>query len=131
MSCDPLDILRFAESMADAADEVKNRSSISRAYYAAYHVAKTYEQFLPNPRTIRGGTHKQLTDKFCDINSDSRLRSIGYILRDMCTHREAADYDLSEPITIYETNAQIESAKRVIKKLGEFSESLVKEQAVR
>lgn len=47
----------------------------------------------------------------------------------MCTRRESADYDLNEPITPKQAVSQVETAKRLIKKLEEFSISQEQEQA--
>jgi uncharacterized protein (UPF0332 family) len=131
MPSKPLDILNFAESLAASDKEVELRSSISRAYYAAYHTAKLYTSFLPLPPNgdRRGGTHKQLIDRFLDLNSDSRLRGVGYILQDMCTHRETADYNLDSQINAIKALTQVESAKRLVDKLSQFSASHEKDQA--
>lgn len=126
MSCQAEDLLKFAEALVDSDKEPELRASISRAYYAAFHVAKEYDAHLPliSKEHKSGGTHKQLIDRFVHENADKRLKAIGYILKDMCNRREFADYHLLDNVISGNAKYQVGAAKRAIQKLIEYSDSL-------
>ncbi len=74
------DFLVLAKKLAEApATEAAYRSSVSRAYYAAYHVAKiTLEASgLTIPRGA--GSHKRVWDAY-SFSSADRARAVGIAL---------------------------------------------------
>jgi uncharacterized protein (UPF0332 family) len=116
MSCTPQDLLNFAEKLSNSSEEVELRSSISRAYYAAFHTADAAKSICPEIHrdTVAGGSHKYVIKRYLDIASPTLARQIGYILQDMCTRRESADYTLSDNCTTNHAKTQIVTAKKLI-----------------
>jgi len=109
MSVSPNDLLRLAKDLlSPAAAEVLIRNVVSRAYYAAYHSAKTFHDALPQLGKLPAkptGIHDELAHRLCWPNipeSDSRFqrsREIGRELRWLHSERIKADYRLDMTVT--------------------------------
>jgi uncharacterized protein (UPF0332 family) len=132
MSCQPSDILDFAEKLSSSDNEVEWRSSVSRAYYAVYHKANEFKVICPEIHfdSVKGGSHKYLIKRYLDLSSPTLARQIGYILQNMCTQREAADYKLNDYITKVLAQTQIATAKRVMTMLDNLNSQETTEKQI-
>lgn len=99
MSVEAHDFTELARRLVTEDKEIDWRSAASRAYYAAFHLAKYAAYVCPDNShfKIDGGTHAKLIDRFDSWNPASqelkkKSRQISYILKDMKRTREHADY---------------------------------------
>lgn len=98
------------------------RSSISRAYYAAYHIAFKYSlsgNLKPVFRPTGGGEdHKYLSDYYKSMGTtigNDDLLEVGNLLRGLYRRREKCDYDDTIKGNITDlTRRSILDAQRII-----------------
>jgi hypothetical protein len=102
MSIAPADLLAWAQQNATQ-PETGARATVSRAYYAAYHHLKAWHAALPALGSVGGGSgggfHKELIDQLTnpqvkDPQKQRTSKSLGYMLKDLRSMREEADYEL-------------------------------------
>jgi uncharacterized protein (UPF0332 family) len=74
------------------------RSAVSRAYYAAFHVAREYLEEIGFALTMSGAGHKALQFAL-KASGHGAITSIGAQLDTLYTERLSADYDLHVPRT--------------------------------
>ena len=92
---DFLTLARQLESsaLADPVCEAKLRSAISRAYYAAFSIARTHlEDRLGFDVADKAHIHQRVWDEFKESGDRSR-KKIGYNGDRLKDKRESADYD--------------------------------------
>jgi len=110
--------------------EIDHRNSASRAYYAAYHAAKEISHHCPSNDhlSIAGGVHSRLIDRFERFDRSNPVStvalSIAYMLRQMKTVRQFADYELHEIFTSDDALSQIAYAEKIIAKLNTFTQKI-------
>ncbi len=89
------------ESTSSADNEAKVRAAVSRAYYAAFGMARNHlrnKDRIPEPRPLvnraneRVNIHRYVREKFQN-SSDAVRQEIGQNLERMSDNRNAADYD--------------------------------------
>ena len=87
------DFLSLAKQWAKSRSEAERRTAVSRAYYAAFHVAREiFEDFgFDVPRSDRA--HKYLAFRLGN-SGNNPLRQAGNQLDDLRSDRNRADYDL-------------------------------------
>ena len=68
--------LQLAKDLARKSDEAHLRSSVSRAYYACFHLVKEYAEKRGETFTESGLVHDQVR-AFLNNSSDLNLQSIG------------------------------------------------------
>lgn len=93
------DYLKIAEELKDHSEESYNRTAISRAYYACFHIAKNRITF----RDITPNVHTSLCDKL-EKSDLANHRVAGAILKGLRIKRNNADYDLSPTQTKQKAN---------------------------
>nr|WP_144834652.1 hypothetical protein [Cupriavidus gilardii] len=98
MSVDHTDFERLASISAGGKSEIDWRNSVSRAYYAAFHIAQQHVHHCPDNAHLQMGTHARLSDRFASEKSTAG-RAISYILVAMKRSRHLADYEISDPFT--------------------------------
>lgn len=121
---DWLRFLSLAERLATNADEESLRSAISRAYYAAFHVAYVYVLTVdryPGRKRLR---HVEVWDAFVDapafVGGPIDVRGIR-LMHD----RHSADYAARFPGRLPEkTNEAIRDARAIVDAVGRLSGSL-------
>jgi len=95
----------------------KNRSAVSRAYYAVYNLARA--QVPPGvTRRRRGSSHRDLIDHFDQCGQ----HSIANLLESMRDRRNGADYDAEKHSTYPEqwritAETATTEAKKVLRKI--------------
>lgn len=114
MSFDWSEYLKLAQELEEQAkksssaayQEAKLRSAMSRAYYAAFCLARDHLRYKdkisePNPlintHNLRVNIHRYVREKFQESN-DAMRQDIGHKLEWMCDNRNAADYDLRSAV---------------------------------
>ena len=122
MSFDWAEYLQVAEALSECGTEAAFRSSVSRSYYAAYHIARmTAERrygFKIDSK-IRGSSHEQVwefwrTNSNVRSNDEKRAGEDGLALRD---ERNDADYAGTKP---FEWQRKAASANRAAKRVIEL-----------
>jgi uncharacterized protein (UPF0332 family) len=110
---DPLEYLRVAELWAQGASEPEWRSAVSRAYYAAFHVAR-YLLEACRFRVPRGErAHAYLWLRLANAGH-ADVQFAGNGLRSLRTDRNWADYDFAHPMSRPQASM---NAKKIIQHL--------------
>lgn len=116
------ELLEQALSGTQPSDEAKLRSSISRAYYAAFHKTRDYINNHTNTRVPRDGSaHVTVRDFFkgdIDGKKDKISRFLDYLLK----NRTKADYDSNVPGLAPLAQTALIRAKEVIELVNELEE---------
>jgi uncharacterized protein (UPF0332 family) len=114
----PNDFLNLAVRLSRGTTEAEYRSSVSRAYYAAFHTAMELmsEAGVMLPRSPE--SHQKL--RFC-LNECGEGPGMvaGRRLAELRKERNIADYDLADPTYAHveEVPAQLEAARRIVQLL--------------
>ena len=116
MNMDPREFLTLARQLALASNEAAWRSAVSRAYYAAFHVAKQLLEDLgfAVPRADRAHGHVWLRLSNC---GDLEVQDTGTDLNELRSDRNMADYDLARPLRLAVMRNQLLSAADIIRVL--------------
>jgi uncharacterized protein (UPF0332 family) len=90
------EFLDCAAFLLKAGTAAANRSAVSRAYYGAFHVAKTILEksgfrFLHNDRS-----HGEV-NRYLSWSDDQNIKDAASLLSDLRGARNRADYDLANP----------------------------------
>jgi uncharacterized protein (UPF0332 family) len=125
MSISPSQLFDLARALEERDEECAWRSSMSRAYYAAFHAAQDlgFEDWLDGELADTSHidpqrSHEKVIQKFVGAKKDLRLRSIGHMLKAMRKDRVRADYDLYVTIAEAEAASQLLVAEKVIEKIS-------------
>jgi len=116
MPIEAKEFLEFAEWAHDPSrcnKEIGYRCSISRAYYAAFHVARKHLQMDER------ANHKEVIERLKDFDDKYGDEELSGRLLDLKEKRKNADYRLSH-------NIKREMAYKFMKKSKEFIEEVVK-----
>jgi uncharacterized protein (UPF0332 family) len=110
------DFLSLAARLATANAEADWRTSISRAYYAAFHVARRLFADLnfAVPRADRA--HQYLVYRLSNCG-DSATEQAGRDLETLRRLRNRADYDEAPTVTQPQSAAALQLAERIIQAL--------------
>lgn len=105
------------QGMAEALlgdDEIKNRTAISRTYYAAYHACQSK---YTTATDTQGGMHRRFIQGL--TNSHSTLdKRIGFKLNAVYGHRLIADYRLPADLSKAEASDCIKHTADIIELLS-------------
>ena len=110
------DFLSLATRLAAGATEADWRTAVSRAYYAAFHVARRLFADLnfTVPRADRA--HQYLVFRLSN-SSESAVEQVGRDLETLRRLRNRADYDETPAFTQAQAAAAVEIAEGIIKVL--------------
>src|SRR5262245_31428644 len=88
------------------------RSSISRAYFAAFLAARDFlnDAGITIPPVERGRLHIHVKDLF-NGTGDAQIDELGTLLGNLRNERNTADYDLDDPSAENEANARLRSSE--------------------
>jgi uncharacterized protein (UPF0332 family) len=110
------DFLTFARTLATSGQEAAWRSMVSRAYYAAFHVAR--ERFadlrFTVPRADRAHSYLHMRLQNC---GHPQAAAAGVSLDKLRADRNRADYDLHRPIVRNFALSAIHSAEQIVQAL--------------
>lgn len=102
----------LAQSKVDP-NEAHVRSTISRAYYAAFHHAKTEAASKYGIHVSPPKEHKELVEAL-QGNADKKLVIAGNRLQKLRDKRTLADYFLNQTLANYEANNALMAARTLI-----------------
>lgn len=122
MPVSPQDLFERAQELLNSADELKFREAASTAFYAAYHLLKSLEDEIGDPCQYEGGSHAQLVSILV-AHPQSKLISLGYMLRDCLLRRRRATYDMDDLFTKDEAKTQIEVVTRIFEAYRKIKKS--------
>src|SRR5579864_4737976 len=107
------EFLILAQSLLAGGAEAAWRSAVSRAYYAAFHVARELLDSLgfAVPRGERAHAHLWLRLSNC---GDAQTAATGAALNGLRQDRNAADYDLHRPLTQANAAKSVRMAEHAI-----------------
>src|SRR5262249_23489096 len=110
---DPREFLTLARQLSLATTESAWRSAISRAYYAAFHVARQLLEDLgfAVPYADRADGYVWLRLSNC---GEAVVEQAGRELNDLRRHRNSADYDLARPVRSAIARSREQVATRII-----------------
>lgn len=117
------DLIAYASATSVSAEEVSLRSSVSRAYYAAYHAARIFHEGLSSPGIVppqEMGLHEtlfyRLVNPSMQASDPSHLKSkqIGYKAKGLKPYRVKADYELAETVNADDMAHVIEESWRIV-----------------
>lgn len=110
------DFLNSARRLAAGPDESDWRSAVSRAYYAAFHVARDLLAALgfQTPRADRA--HNYLYARL-NNSGDAGVEDVAKRLHELRRRRNQADYDLLPPLPRQDAASYIAMAERVVQSL--------------
>jgi uncharacterized protein (UPF0332 family) len=113
---DAHDYLTLAETLVGGSAEAEWRSAVSRAYYAAFHVARRLFQQcgFTVPRAEKAHTYLafRLTN-----SGHAEVQTAGRNLDILRTQRNQADYDFHHPYNQVRATAQVKVAREIIQAL--------------
>ena len=107
------DFLKLAETWITGSTEAEWRSAVSRAYYAAFHVARKLLRDLgfQVPRGDRAHAYLWLRLSNC---GDSGVRRAGSDLNSLRGDRNRADYDVEQTLAHADALLQVGAAAKII-----------------
>jgi hypothetical protein len=94
MAFDWNDYFRLAEHLAQADDEASKRTSVSRAYYSAFHDAMTRAERNCG-RKLGGNSHQWCWDRFI-YTQDDTSNQLGLDGNRLKVKRHKADYEAAK-----------------------------------
>jgi uncharacterized protein (UPF0332 family) len=113
---DPREFLTLAQQLSLAATEAAWRSAISRAYYAASHVARQLLEDVGFAVLQADRAHAYLWLRLSN-RGDPLVQNAGRGLKDLRRDRNWADYDLAHPMRQSLSQNQRSFAARIIQTL--------------
>lgn len=113
---DPREFLRLAESWIGGTSEAEWRCAVSRAYYAAFHVARRLMRELgfQVPRGDRAHAFLWLRLSNC---GDAHIQVAGSDLSTLRRDRNAADYDVDRSLSQPDALLQVVAARNIVQAL--------------
>jgi uncharacterized protein (UPF0332 family) len=107
------DFLPVARRLLAAADEADWRSAVSRAYYAAFHVARRLLSDLnfTVPHADRAHGYLWLRLSNC---GDPQVQAAGQQLKDLRRERNWADYEVARPLSLSLARGDVQTAEQII-----------------
>jgi uncharacterized protein (UPF0332 family) len=110
------DFLPLANRLAAASSEAEWRTAISRAYYAAFHVARQLLEELGFRVPWADRAHAYLTMRLNNCG-DAQIQHAASNLHSLRSLRNQADYDLQRPIRQSVALAQSQISQQIIQTL--------------
>lgn len=115
------------EFLVGASGEIRFRNSMSRAYYALYHIAVEHadEIHLPAVSSLAGPVHKNLRAFYMDgLYSDkvlqSKMKRVGYSLKVLHEGRCKADYELGESVAAIDADLHYQRCEANVRLVEEL-----------
>src|SRR5581483_5250930 len=110
------DFLRVARILVAAATEEEWRTAVSRAYYAAFHVARTLlvDFGFTVPQADRAHAYLWLRLSNC---GEATVAGAGADLTSLRRQRNWADYDMNQPYTQATAATQVQVERDVLQEV--------------
>jgi len=110
------DFLTLAATLATGTSEAAWRSAVSRAYYAAFHVARELLEELGFRVAQADRAHAYLWRRLQNCG-DTAVQEAGSDLQDLRHNRNKSDYDFKLSVTKAEALIRLQSAESVVLRL--------------
>jgi uncharacterized protein (UPF0332 family) len=107
------DFLALAQRLVSESAEVSWRSAVSRAYYAAFHVARELLEDIGFVVARADRAHAYLWRRLSNCG-DPKVQAAGQQLNDLRGDRNEADYNLRLSLAQTVANGQVRAAQRII-----------------
>ena len=120
VSITPQELAALARDLARGDNEVDWRSSSSRCYYAAYHLASSHAEKCPHTDNASTGSHAQLARRF-QLQGSKDARVIAEALTLMKRQRHAADYMINTPFAHKDVEDQLSKFTHLARRIVSFS----------
>ena len=117
MSFDWKDYVDLAEDLLNRAEESCFRSSISRAYYGVFCIARNKKGYR-NYKSNQGENMHWIVINAYKNSSDANEQNIGRILDKLRRSRNDADYDENRSIDKNHAERIVVSAKQILTYMG-------------
>jgi uncharacterized protein (UPF0332 family) len=114
------DFLALANQLATGASEAEWRTSVSRSYYAAFHVARRLLQDLGFVVPQEEKTHAYLYFRLNNCGAPN-VSAVGKELNNLRTGRNQADYDLHIPVRQASVSPRLTTAQAIIQTLDNLT----------
>lgn len=130
MSTNCNDLFALSEELLNGAKESHHRGAASRAFYAAYHLARMLCEKIRKGPELAGGTHAGLIDELKSYHGehgadfDRKINQLGFVLEGIRAIRTEADYHLDMQFKKALAEQALLSAKRMEHKIIEIYELL-------
>jgi uncharacterized protein (UPF0332 family) len=108
------EFLTLARHLANGTTEAEWRSATSRAYYAAFHIARQFFQDAGFTVARADRAHIYLSRRLLNAG-DPHVIKAGSDLNDLRGSRNEADYDLHRPVTQGMAALQVRLAEQIIR----------------
>jgi uncharacterized protein (UPF0332 family) len=112
----PRDILDVADTLITGSQEAEWRAAVSRAYYAAFHVARQLLQQCGFSVPIADRAHAYLWLRLAN-SGHSDIQHAGRSLNELREVRNWADYDLDRPLDHAFALAYVQLAETIVELL--------------
>ena len=122
MSVDYSDFFNLAKKLIEGTDEIDWRTSASKAYYSAYHLAQTAVDLCPDNQHLAMGSHERLSERFI-LKNTTPAKSISYMLTSMKRTRRTADYDMDNDFTKSDAIDQLSALAKFTDKVLSFQKA--------
>jgi uncharacterized protein (UPF0332 family) len=114
------DFLPLAKQLAGGADEPEWRTATSRAYYAAFHVARNLFVALRFVVPHEEKAHVYLYHRLNNCG-EAAVQGTANKLNNLRRRRNQADYDCHLSLTQAEANQMVQAAEEIIQALDNLS----------
>lgn len=114
------DFLKVAVRLCLAGTEADWRTASSRAYFAAFHCARTLLTSMGFVVPRGDQAHGYLWRRLESCGAQ-RVGEVGSLLSELRTYRNRADYDLMTNFTIRDAKYTVESADNLIQTLDQLT----------
>jgi uncharacterized protein (UPF0332 family) len=113
--------LTLAMQLSQSADEARLRTAVSRAYYAAFHVARSYLADAGIAIPSSEHVHKKLAMALANAGHPALTEASRHV-SNLRADRNEADYDLDSTMWSARSAAllRIDSAKRVVELIHDY-----------
>ena len=114
---DPADFLKLARRLLDSTEQAELRTSVSRSYYAVFHVLlqALSSKGIRFKRTVED---HPLLAHYLAASGDARTQKLGVTLNSLRVERNAADYELHQPTTEVKTRLAYVAAEKAFASIG-------------
>ena len=110
------DFLPLARALAAEATEAAWRSGLSRAYYAAFHVARDLMESLGFAVPKADAAHKHMAWRLGNCG-DVQVEDVGRKLDILRGDRNSADYDMRHPMPQTFAQQRVKMAEQIVQTL--------------
>jgi len=119
-------LIKVAEELVKNEEQCFQKSSVNRAYYAAFHLVKAFaKKYLGFAENANKPTHSQLSKHLMDSDRED-VKAIGIKLRNLHRQRTNCDYKLDTKLGKNDAALAIFMSKTLIDSFPNICKSISK-----